>query len=124
MTSQRMLKVGEQIRRILSQIIQSGGIHSADGEVMATISEVKVSPDLKIASVYMSSFDVNSSDTLILRILKENAAVLRKLLGQKLKMKFTPELRFFIDSSFEDSSRLKDIFSSPHVSQDLSSDDS
>ena len=97
--SQRQLRVGEQIRHALAETLIRGEAHIDDFEsTSVTISEVRVSPDLKHAHAYVSS--LMQDDEQVVEILNEHHASLRHQLSQKLKhMKFSPKLHFKRDPS-------------------------
>ena len=100
--SQRCLKVGEEIRRVLAKIIQTQGFY--DPNLMGlslTISEVRVSPDIKNATVFFMPLGGMGSTPEILEALKNEAHRLRYELGKNICTKYTPTLRFQIDTSFD-----------------------
>ncbi len=100
--SQRCLKVGEEIRRVLAKIIQTQGFY--DPNLMGlslTISEVRASPDLKNATVFVMPLGGVDQHKELLIALKNESNRLRYELGKNLRTKYTPELRFQIDTSFD-----------------------
>lgn len=100
--SQRCLKVGEEIRRILSTIIQNQGFyHPGLMGLSLTISEVRMTPDLRNATVYALPLGGSDRTPEILAALKEETSRLRYELGKKIRMKYTPTLRFQLDTSFD-----------------------
>ncbi len=117
--SQRQLKVGELIRHALAEIFQRGEIVD---EVLSrhslTVPEVRMSPDLKLATVYVLPLGGGEAAEAVAH-LEKHKRFLRGLLAKKVSMKFMPELRFKIDTSFEASSRIDALLASPEVSRDL-----
>lgn len=110
--SQRQLRVGEQLRHLIAETLQRGHFHSEAlldaGKV--TVTEVRVSPDLKQATAYVLALGGENMDA-ILPALNEAAVVFQKDFSRKLQLKFTPKLRFRIDDSFDNATRLDSILS-------------
>jgi len=122
--SQRMLRVGEQVRAAITQVLQRGEVR--DDIIEATvisISEVRMSPDLKIATAYVTPLGV-SDHTIVIDALNRNAKFIRGRLGPQLRqMKYMPEVRFRDDTSFDNYKKIDDLLRSPEVSRDLDNDD-
>ena len=117
--SQRQLKVGEVIRRTLSEILARDEIHDAElNRISITVSEVTTSPDLQIATVYVMPLGGNLYDETI-AALARNKGQMRSILGRRAGLKFAPDLRFRIDETFDriDSTRL--LFDREEVRRDL-----
>jgi ribosome-binding factor A len=119
--SQRQLKVGETIRHALANIFSRGEIVD---EVLSrhslTVPEVRMSPDLKLATIYVLPLGGGEADEAVAH-LDKHKRYLRGLLAKRVSMKFMPELRFKVDTSFEVSSRIDELLSSPKVARDLDS---
>lgn len=99
--SQRQLRVGQEIKRILAAFIQKGEIRNLEGiDTIVTITEVTVSPDLKYASVYLMTLN-NSHLQEVIGGLQLAANYLRKQIAAKMQLRYTPELVFKVDKSFE-----------------------
>src|SRR5262245_13356156 len=117
--SLRQLKVGELIRHALAQIFQRGEIvDDVLSRHSLTVPEVRMSPDLKLATVYVLPLGDGKAAEAVAH-LEKHKRFLRGLLAKKVSMKFMPELRFKIDTSFEASSRIDALLASPEVSRDL-----
>ena len=117
--SQRQLKVGEVIRRTLSEILARDEIHDAKlNRISITVSEVTTSPDLQIATVYVMPLGGNLYDETI-AALARNKGQMRSIVGRRAGLKFAPDLRFRIDETFDriDSTRL--LFDREEVRRDL-----
>ena len=117
--SQRQLKVGEVIRRTLSEILARDEIHDAAlNRISITVSEVTTSPDLQIATVYVMPLGGNLYDETI-AALARNKGQMRSIVGRRAGLKFAPDLRFRIDETFDriDSTRL--LFDREEVRRDL-----
>ncbi len=99
--STRQLKVGRELQKALAEIIRSKGMAAFDG-AMVTVSEVRVSPDLSVANVYVSIFPSAKSEA-AMEVLDENARAIRGELGRLVAKQFriVPELTFHLDSSLD-----------------------
>jgi len=117
--SQRQLRVGEVIRRALSEILARGDVHDPDlARVSVTVAEVRVSPDLKLATAYVMPLGgVNTAE--VVRALGRNRVELRRLVTDRIDLRFSPELAFRPDTRFDQMDRTRDILSSPDVRRDL-----
>jgi len=121
--SQRQLRVGELIRQILSDVFARREINDPDLEdVILTVSEVRPSPDLRHATVFVSPLGVED-DGPILSALARHRKFLRGVLGKQLDTKFTPDLRFERDESFRTADRVEAILRSDAVRSDTHRDD-
>jgi ribosome-binding factor A len=117
--TQRQLRVGEVIRRALSEILSRGEIHDPDlARVSVTVAEVRVSPDLKQATAYVLPLGgVNTAE--VVRALGRNRAELRRLVTDRIDLRFSPELVFRPDTRFDQIDRTRDILRSPEVRRDI-----
>ena len=118
--SQRMLRVGEQVRAALTQVLQRGEVRDPLIETtVISISEVRMSPDLKIATAYVTPLGVaDHSETI--EALNRNAKFIRGRLGPHLRqMKYMPEVRFRDDTSFDNYKKIDELLRSPDVVRDL-----
>jgi len=119
--SQRQLRVGEEVRHILANVLERGDIRDPDvaGKVI-TVTEVAVSPDLRNASVYvieMGGGDIKA----LLTGLKRVAPFLKHELAHKLTLRTVPSLHFHPDTSFDRASRIDALLATPEVRRDLES---
>ncbi len=121
--SQRQLRAGELIRHALVEVLQREPLRdpALDG-VSITVSEVRVSPDLKQASVFASPLGGRGQDETV-AALNRVAPYLRSLLGKKIEMKFTPALKFVSDDTFNEARKIDALLASPQVARDLKADD-
>ncbi|WP_320200325.1 30S ribosome-binding factor RbfA [Agrobacterium sp. rho-13.3] len=120
--SQRMLRVGEQVRAAITQILQRGEVQDDLIEkTVISISEVRMSTDLKIATAYVTPIGVaDHTDTIT--ALNRHAKFLRGRLGPNLRqLKYVPELRFRDDTSFDNYKKIDALLRSPEVQRDLAS---
>jgi ribosome-binding factor A len=117
--SQRQLKVGELIRHALAEILTRGEISDDVLERHSlTVPEVRMSPDLKLATVYVLPLGGGDAEEAVAH-LDKHKRYLRGLLAKRVRMKFMPELRFKVDTSFEASARIDELLASPKVARDL-----
>ena len=117
--SQRQLRVGELIRRALSDILMQGTIHDPDlNRISVTVSEVTASPDLKIATAYVCPLGGQGGEDLI-ALLAKNKSEIRRSISKKLTLKYTPDLRFRIDEIFDRMDETRRLFSQENVKRDL-----
>lgn len=117
--SQRQLRVGELIRRTLSDVLARGDVHDPDlNRTSITVGEVRTSPDLKIATAFVLPLGGGDAD-LALAALRRNRHELRRLVAKSLTLKFSPELRFQIDDTFDRMDDTRRLFSQDNVRRDL-----
>ena len=117
--SQRQLRVGELIRRALSEILMQGIIHDPDlDRISVTVSEVTASPDLKIATAYVCPLGGEGGADLI-ALLAKNKSEIRRSISKKLTLKYTPDLRFRIDETFDRMDETRRLFSQENIKRDL-----
>ena len=117
--SQRQLRVGELIRRALSEILMQGIIHDPDlNRISVTVSEVTASPDLKIATAYVCPLGGEGGEDLI-ALLAKNKSEIRRSISKKLTLKYTPNLRFRLDETFDRMDETRRLFSQENIKRDL-----
>lgn len=117
--SQRQLRVGELIRRTMADVLNRGDVHDPDlGRMSITVSEVRVSPDLKIATAYVLPLGGEGREAAI-EALARNKGELRRAISKQMTLKYAPDLRFRIDESFDAMDETRRLLASDHVRQDL-----
>ncbi|MGC6528676.1 MAG: 30S ribosome-binding factor RbfA [Paracoccaceae bacterium] len=117
--SQRQLRVGELIRRTLSDILTRGEIHDPDlNRISVTVGEVTTSPDLKIATAYVSALGGGRGEELI-QLLAQNKSEIRRALSKSTALKYAPDLRFRLDETFDRMDETRRLFSDEKVTRDL-----
>lgn len=119
--SVRLLKIGEQIRHRLAEVLQRGEVNDPvlDGMIVS-VSEVRVSPDLRHATAFVKA--IGSDDEAMLKALRKNVRFLRGQVSRALSTKYTPELKFRLDESYAEASRIDALLRSPDVARDLDDD--
>lgn len=117
--SQRMLRVGEVIRRSLSEVLQRGNLHDpALASMSITVGEVRMTPDLRIATAFVLPLGGQDKED-ALKALRRHTAEIRHQVVKGSAMKFAPELRFEIDHSFDQMEATRALLSSATVRRDL-----
>lgn len=118
--SQRMLRVAEQVRHALSETLQRGEIIDPLIEnTVVSVSEVRMSPDLRVATAFVSPLGAKDADAVIEALNKHAKFVRGRVSGALRQMKFMPEFRFKLDTSFDNFARINDLLKSPEVARDL-----
>lgn len=117
--SQRQLRVGELIRRTLYEVLTRGEVHDPDlNRISITVGEVRLSPDLRIATVYVCPLGGQGGDEVIERLAR-NKGELRRLVSKQLTIKHSPDLRFRLDETFDRMDETQRLFSQDAVRRDL-----
>lgn len=117
--TQRMLRVGEMIRRTLSEILQRGEVHDPElARMSITVGEVRMSPDLRIATAFILPLGGEGKEE-ALAALRRNRHEVRHLVVKGGTMKFAPELRFQLDGTFDQMEATRALLAEDHVRQDL-----
>lgn len=120
--SQRQLRVGELIRRTLSEILIRGEIHDPEMNRMSiSVGEVRTSPDLRIATAYIQPLGGENQEE-ALSALRRNRYELRLAITKKLTLRFSPEIRYELDDTFDRMDASRRMFSQDAVRRDLDSD--
>ena len=121
--SVRLLKVGEQVRHILSELLMRQEVH--DDVLSAhsvSVTEVRMSPDLRHASVYVKPL-LGADEEPVLKALRTNTAFFQREVAQRLKLKYAAKLKFLPDESFDEASRIDALLADPRVLRDLDEDE-
>jgi len=121
--SQRQLRAGELVRHALVDILREGLPHDGALEgASVTVTEVRLSPDLKHATCFVEPLGgVHAPE--VVEALNRHSKFLRGRLGREIDMKFTPDLRFVHDESFDEAARMDALFNRPEVKRDIEGDD-
>ena len=117
--TQRMLRVGELVRHALAQLFARGEI---DDEVLAgkviTVPEVRMAPDLKLANAYVMPLGGTGAEEVV-AALNRHARFIRGRVAPEIDLKFSPEIRFFVDETFEQYGKIDALLKSDRVQRDL-----
>ncbi|MEO0653934.1 MAG: 30S ribosome-binding factor RbfA [Pseudomonadota bacterium] len=120
--SQRQLRVGELLRRRLSEVLTRGDIHDPELNAMSiTVGEVRASPDLKVATAYVLPLGGKGREE-ALEALRRNRSEIRRTVAKGLELKFAPELRFALDETFDRMDDTRRLLSEETVRRDIESD--
>lgn len=120
--SVRLLKVGEQVRHVLSEILARQQVHddTLSGHSVS-VTEVRMTPDLRQATVYVKPL-LGVDEEAVLKALRTNTAYFQKEVAQRLKLKFAAKIQFRADETFDEASRIDALLSDPRVRRDLDED--
>jgi len=117
--SVRLLRVGEQVRHALSEILMRGDVHD---EVLAThpvsVTEVRMSPDLRHATVFVKPL-LGQDEAVVLKALRTNTAYLQRSVATRVNTKYAAKLKFLADESFDEGSHIDALLRDPKVARDL-----
>ena len=117
--SVRQLRVGEELRHALSEVLSRGILRDPFlAGILLTVTEVRASPDLKKATVFLTPLG-GARDAVILKALGRAAIFLQKEVGRKIRLKFTPRLSFVYDDRFDYASKIDQLLRLPAVARDL-----
>src|SRR5437899_8990978 len=120
--SQRQLRVGETVRHAVADILAQGSVHDADLEGhIITVPEVRMSPDLKLATIYVMPLGGRDTD-IVIAALERNRKFLRGEVARRVNLKFAPDVRFRADERFDEVERIEKLLQTPAVQRDLASD--
>jgi ribosome-binding factor A len=118
--SQRQLRAGELMRHALVEILREQEITDPDiAGVSITLTEVRMSPDLRNATVFVEPLGGGEQAAVVVKALNRHHKFLRGRLGHAIDMKFTPALKFLHDDTFDTAARMSRLFDDPRVAQDL-----
>ena len=122
--SQRQLRVGELVRHALADLLMRGEVHDPviEGHLI-TIPEVRMTADLRLATVYVMPLAGRDTDEVIAAF-ERNKKFLRGEVAHQINLKFAPDLRFRVDDRFEEAARIDKLLRSPEVKRDLEKDES
>lgn len=121
MRSQRQLRVGEAIRHALAGVLQRGDFHWPEGMVppaAVTVSEVRVSPDLRNATAYVMPLGGGGMEEMV-RALNESVGFFRHAIAREVQLRFVPKLNFTADTSFDYANKIEALLQSPAVAKDV-----
>jgi ribosome-binding factor A len=120
--SQRQLRVGELVRHALAEMLTRGDVHDPviEGHLI-TIPEVRMSPDLRLATVYVMPMGGRDAEKVVAAF-EQHKKFLRAEIAHRINLKFAPDLRFRVDERFDEAARIDKLLRSPAVKRDLDDD--
>ncbi|MGF7150590.1 ribosome-binding factor A [Sphingomonas zeicaulis] len=117
--SVRLLRVGEQVRHVLSDVLMRGEVHD---DVLAkhsvSVTEVRMSPDLRHATVFVKPL-LGGDEEAVLKALRTNTAYLQREVAHRVNTKYAAKLKFLADESFDEASHIDQLLRAPNVKRDL-----
>ena len=117
--SVRLLRVGEQVRHALSDILMRGEVHDDTlASHMVSVTEVRMSPDLRHATVFVKPL-LGRDEEAVLRALRTNTAYLQREVAHRVKVKYAAKLKFLADESFDEGTHIDTLLRNPRVARDL-----
>jgi ribosome-binding factor A len=117
--SVRVLRVGEQVRHVLSDILQRGDVHDdVLARHMISVTEVRMSPDLRHATVFIKPLLGNEQEA-VLKALRTNTAYLQREVAHRIRVKYAAKLKFLVDDSFDEVGHIDRLLADPKVARDL-----
>ncbi len=121
--SVRLLRVGEQVRHVLSEILMRGEVHD---DVLTkhpvSITEVRMSPDLRHATVFVKPL-LGENEDAVIKALRTNTAYLQREVAARVQQKYAAKLKFLADESFDEGTHIDKLLRAPKVAQDLDGSD-
>jgi ribosome-binding factor A len=117
--SVRVLKVGERVRHILSELLARGEAHDDTLTAHAvSVTEVRMTPDLRNAAAYVKPL-LGADEDEVLKALRTNTAFFQREVAQRLKLKYAAKIKFLSDESFDEAGRIDRLLADPRVARDL-----
>jgi ribosome-binding factor A len=121
--SVRTLRVGEQVRHALSDILMRGDVHDPVlAKAQVTVTEVRMSPDLRNATAFVKPL-LGKDEEAVLKALRQNTAFLQSEVARRVNTKYAAKLKFLVDQSFDEGSHIDALLRRPDVARDLGQDD-
>ncbi|WP_340314726.1 30S ribosome-binding factor RbfA [Rhizorhabdus argentea] len=121
--SVRLLRVGEQVRHALSDILMRGDVHDETlASHMVSVTEVRMSPDLKHATVFVKPL-LGADEDAVIKALRTNTAYLQSEVARRVNTKYAAKLKFLADESFDEGSHIDTLLRKPAIARDLSKGD-
>lgn len=121
--SVRLLRVGEQVRHALSDILMRGEVHDETlARHMVSVTEVRMSPDLRHATIFVKPL-LGTDEEAVLKALRTNTAFLQSEVARRVNTKYVAKLKFLADESFDEGSHIDSLLRAPGVARDLGRDE-
>lgn len=117
--SVRLLRVGEQVRHVLSGLLQRGDVHDDVLQShLISVTEVRMSPDLRHATVFVKPL-LGQDEEVVLKALRTRTAYLQREVARRVRTKYAAKLKFLADESFDEGSHIDRLLRSPKIAKDL-----
>jgi ribosome-binding factor A len=120
--SVRLLRVGEQVRHALSDILMRGDVHDETlAKHLVSVTEVRMSPDLRHATVFVKPL-LGTDEDAVIKALRTNTAFLQSEVARRVNTKYAAKLKFLADESFDEGGHIDELLRKPDIARDLSTD--
>lgn len=117
--SVRVLRVGEQVRHALSEVLMRGDVHDPVlSSHLVSVTEVRMSPDLRHATAFIKPLGGKDEEA-VLKALRTNTAYLQSEVARRVNTKYAAKLKFIVDESFDEGGRIDELLREPKIAQDL-----
>ena len=117
--SQRQLRVGQEIKKVITSLLGKGELRGENLEnSLITVTEVRVSPDLKYATAYVMTLNGKNLG-MVIEELNANVWIIKKQIAARLQLRYTPEVNFRVDDTFMEVDKIEKLLRNPKVAQDL-----
>jgi ribosome-binding factor A len=117
--SVRLLRVGEQVRHVLSEVLARGDVHDEPlHSHHVSVTEVRMSPDLRHATVFVKPL-LGQDEEAVLKAMRQNTAYLQREVARRIRLKYAAKLKFVADESFDEGTHIDRLLRSEKVAQDL-----
>jgi ribosome-binding factor A len=117
--SVRVLRVGEQVRHVLSEILARGDVHDETlAKHLVTVTEVRMSPDLRHATAFVKPL-LGKDEAVVLKALRTHTAFLQREIAARVQQKYAARLKFLADESFDEGTHIDSLLRAPKVARDL-----
>ena len=121
--TERQLRVSEEIKHLVSSALLTMEFYDEDLKPsMVMVTDVKVSPDFSWTTIYVHSIGQADEDKMV-EALNRHKGVFRKIIGEKIRLRITPDVRFRLDNSFEEAAKIDALFNNPIVKADVEKED-
>lgn len=121
--SVRTLRVGEQVRHALSDILMRGEVHDPVlSAATVTVTEVRMAPDLRTATAFVKPL-LGRDEEVVLKALRTNTAYLQSEVARRIQLKYAAKLKFLLDESFDEGGKIDALLRAPEVARDLGEGD-
>ena len=115
----RLLRVGEQVRHILSEFLMRGDVHDETlASHLVSVTEVRMSPDLRHATVFVKPL-LGQDEDVVLKALRTHTAFFQKEVARRMTTRYAAKIKFLADESFDEGSKIDSLLRAPKVAQDI-----
>ena len=117
--SVRLLRVGEQVRHVLSELLLRGEVHDETlASHLVSVTEVRMSPDLRHATAFVKPL-LGQDEDVVLKALRTHTAFFQREVAKRVRTKYAAKIKFLADQSFDEGGKIDTLLRKPHVAQDI-----